>query len=313
MVLATTIMTGVAHAQSSNVSAEPYVATPNSQPASKNPLPSSVYGNVTQPLSTQKLSFSDSHLQDQLNAVQSQVDKRMDGVKIGDSAGLKVPEIESDTSLKQAIDIENRTRYVKLRRAQVREEMGLWGEAYDGPREAEKSSGSQYSGSGRQPSENSGRNFSEEANKMLREKNELAQKLQMAKAEMETKQKSIELQQTNEAEQTRVSGMLAQARAMMAKVPPVVSMISGVDGDLQATILIPYVGEVTTQKGGKFATIDGRTMTVANITSDAVTIRDNGKLIDLNFGSSVPSPSAAEKITTAIIVGGGSKTNGNQR
>lgn len=304
--LLTTGFVSHAHAQSAENLAMPYVATPKTQPASPNPLPSSVHGNVSQPLSTQKLTFSDQHLDSQLGEVQKQVNDRMAGFQIGNSADMKVPDIESDTSLKRAIEMENNIRYTKLRRAEVHEQMGLWGEAYDGPREAEmkNSSGSSPSSSGSQMnSGNSDPNAMENRILLDQKRQAMAQKLREDQAKFENGQRVLQSQQENEAERERIDNKLAQARSMMAQARPVVADISGVGDDLQATILVPYVGEVSAQKGGSFNLIDGSSMTITKLTSDGVTVRTSHGSLNLNFGSSVPSANSAQKIAMAIITG----------
>ena len=231
-----------------------------------NPLPSGTIGNPATPLSSEKMPVSGDHIDDQINKVIVDSDKRMEDVHVGNQ-DLTPPSI-SDSTLLSQIAAAEKIREMRIKGAEAQAAIDLWKVTYDGKREEEKPKSDKPESAQSSASSNLANN-------------------DLNKQHLEEQQALLKQQQ--EVEKARQAEIQNRRRAAAASIPPVISSIYGPANDPKAALLIPYVGEREVLKGDKILLVDGTNAVVKSITPDGVVLHRHGQDEELGFGTSVPT------------------------
>lgn len=247
-----------------------------------NPLPSGVIGNPQTPLSSQKMPLSMDKINEQVQRVIKESNERLQDVKIGDG---NMPDVHEDIGvLKSQIQTDRMLREMKFQKEKVDSAISLWKSSFDGKREEEKSKNQNNNSSNMIQQPNSNGMFTNPSMQSNND-NDLAN-------EAAKKQKELEdAKAKEEDDKKRHAQFILERRKLAASIEPVISSIYGSPTNLQAVILIPYIGSKNITANSTFQYIDGSIGRVVKLGDDSIIVSHNGKKTSLIFGNSVPSRS----------------------
>lgn len=228
------------------------------------PMPSAFDKNhLVTPGSDKQMKLSLSQVGGEVSKAESEADERLKTLGVG-SGNLPAVDVEK-TSLQEDLDAERTMKRLSVKTQEAKLAMGLWGIAYDGPREMKAV-------------DSSAGGVSQAAPKSAAP--EIDEETQKAEREMALNEKRNEFEEAQERKKEEERMKLAPY--------PVVSSLSGTGTDIQAVVLVPYFGAVTPKVGEYLP--DTRHLLVQKITAQGVVCQSkDGRVFMLSTGASVPS------------------------
>lgn len=232
------------------------------------PVPGDANKNLVTPLSTEKMTLDETHIDSQISKATSEADQRLSGITLG-SGDLKAPDMdEKKTELQTLQDGEMQIRLLKMKQAEATEAKKLWDQLYDGPREHIAATGGDAS-HGAADGTAGGASWATQASA------------------------PAAIQQTSDAD---ALPHMPQLKELLKQTPPVVSSVVGTLPNLHATILVPYIGQMHVQAGN---VLPGD-IRIVSIDRNGVIASRDGETFPLGYGNSVPTTYVAPAVAATV-------------